>query len=388
MPIVGVDLGTPLFWVTCLLAVILVTPATTGAVRRPLLAVVNLGYLFAILGPIPMALVTAALLCCWRLAVSIRESNAPAGLLAVAGLGTTVAFCIDKLPDTLVADWGYGTFGAALGAVGMAYVALRLVELFRAMTHGPGAPPGWADTVNYLVPFHMLAAGPIAGYSDHCKAPAVPEPLTTEDVLAAAERITQGLFKVFVLAEIVQYGVLTGFQSRGLYWFLELQVHYLWLYLDFSGYTDIAVGVGRLLGVHTPENFRRPFAARNLVEFWERWHISLGRWIRRNLFTPIQVALIRRTRGRWAVVWSCVAFGVAFTLCGLWHAFTLRYFLWGCMHAAALMATYVYRAILLRRLGYEGHERYRANRPIRLVAQVVTFEYIAFTMMVALAPSL
>ena len=77
-----------------------------------------------------------------------------------------------------------------------------------------------------------------------------------------------------------------------------MQLNYLWLYLDFSAYSDIAVGVGRLMGVATPENFNRPYLARNMIDFWERWHISLSLFIRRNMFIPIQLALMRRTDGR------------------------------------------------------------------------------------------
>ncbi len=69
---------------------------------------------------------------------------------------------------------------------------------------------------------------------------------------------------------------------------------YLWLYLDFSAYSDITVGAGRLMGVATPENFNRPYVARNLVDFWDRWHISLSRFIYRNVFTPVQLFLLRR----------------------------------------------------------------------------------------------
>ena len=97
------------------------------------------------------------------------------------------------------------------------------------------------------------------------------------------------MFKKFVLANALEAAFLTAFRARGPYFFLEVQLNYLWLFLDFSAYSDIAVGIGGLLGVATPENFNRPYLARNSIDFWERWHISLSQFIRRNLFIPIQV---------------------------------------------------------------------------------------------------
>ena len=116
--------------------------------------------------------------------------------------------------------------------------------------------------------------------------------------LVALERITSGLFKKYILANFIDRLFLTGFHARGPYFLLELQLNFLWLYLDFSAYSDVAIGLGSLLGIATPENFNRPLFARNLIEFWERWHITLSRFIRKHLFIPIQLALMRRTEGK------------------------------------------------------------------------------------------
>ncbi len=102
----------------------------------------------------------------------------------------------------------------------------------------------------------------------------------------AFDRIASGLFKKYVLANLIKRLFLTDYRSAGLYVLLEVQLTFIWLYLDFSAYSDVAVGVGRLMGVATPENFNRPYLARNIIEFWERWHISLSQFIRRNIFIP------------------------------------------------------------------------------------------------------
>jgi D-alanyl-lipoteichoic acid acyltransferase DltB (MBOAT superfamily) len=154
---------------------------------------------------------------------------------------------------------------------------------------------------------------------------------------------------------------------------------YVWLYLDFSAYSDIAVGIGGLLGVATPENFRRPYLARNITDFWERWHISLSMWIRRNLFFPIQVTLVRRTGGKHALWCASIAIFIAFVLCGVWHGLTMPFLLWGLANAIGLVVVNLYRHWLRKRLGGKGVARYMSSVPIRIAAIIVTFEFIAFT---------
>ena len=145
---------------------------------------------------------------------------------------------------------------------------------------------------------------------------------------------------------------------------------FIWLYLDFSAYSDIAVGIGKLLGVQTPENFNRPYFARNIIVFWERWHISLSLWIRRNLFFPIQVALLRRTGGDYQMLCGAIGFAVSFLLCGLWHGIAWNFVVWGVMHATGLIAVNAYRKRLSERLGAKGLKAYLANPYIKALEHV------------------
>lgn len=267
-----------------------------------------------------------------------------------------------------------------LARVGFAYVALRILDLLRAVFEQRHPPPTLIGTINYLLPFHMMLAGPIQSYDDYVNQPSVPPPLTTGQALRALERIGWGAFKKFVLALILEKLFLTGYQSHGWHLALETQVFYIWLFLDFSGLSDIAVGIGGLLGLRTPENFDRPYLARNMINFWDRWHISLSQFIRSNLFTPIQLWLMRRTSGRYALWCASVAFTISFALCGLWHGLGKRYLAWGLLNALGLAMTNLYRHYLTRRLGTKGVKRYLANQPIRVCATILTFEFVALSL--------
>jgi D-alanyl-lipoteichoic acid acyltransferase DltB (MBOAT superfamily) len=227
----------------------------------------------------------------------------------------------------------------------------------------------------------MLAAGPIQSYDDYVKQSEMLRERTADDVLVGMERIANGLFKKFVLAYVLQKLFLTDFQAHGPYMLLEIQVFFLWLYLDFSAYSDIAVGVGTLIGVVTPENFNRPLGARNVIDFWERWHISLSMFIRRNLFNPLQLQLLRQNGGRRPLLCAAVALAISFVLCGLWHGLTRGFLIWGVAQAAGLIAVRVYGQFLQKRLGKQRLKNYLASPWIRAAACLVTFEFQAVTLL-------
>ena len=264
-----------------------------------------------------------------------------------------------------------------LTAISFSFVALRIVEIVRAVWEERHPPPNLPSFINYIVPFHMLAAGPIQAYDEFAAHADRVEKPSARTVLAGAERIATGLLKKFVIAFAIREAFLTNFQAHGLYALVELQFFFLWLYFDFSAYSDIAVGIGKLMGVATPENFNNPLVARNLIVFWERWHISLSMFIRRNLFIPLQLAAVRR--GLPPTLSAALAIILAFELCGLWHGFAISWIAWGAMQGIGLAVVRIYGDFLQRTLRPQGMKAYRSNLIIRWVCTAVTFEYVALT---------
>lgn len=400
-----IDLIDPRLWNLLLLAILVLLPVTHAGVRRLLLALFYLLAIGVLLGTAALAaavgLVTVTMVAARLLGRGTDGTRPGATLpLAVASVAVLVLLLVHKLPiDTLawlvpgavpgtdgpVADMGE-TVRAALTALGFSYVALRMIDLLRTVAAGRKPPPTWIDAACYLLPLHMLAAGPIQAYEAFANQPPAPPRLDARGALDACERIVRGLFKSYVLASLVKQVLLTGFAADGAYFWLEVQLHYLWVYLDFSAYSDIAVGVGMLLGVATPENFDRPLTARNLTVFWERWHITLSQFLRRNVFLPLQLAWTRKVP-RHPLSMAICAFLVTFMACGLWHAPTLVFLLWGLYHGVGLALANLYRERLRRRLGRAGVKRYMAHPGIRLAATVLTFEFVAFSLAFALHPA-
>jgi D-alanyl-lipoteichoic acid acyltransferase DltB (MBOAT superfamily) len=148
----------------------------------------------------------------------------------------------------------------------------------------------------------------------------------------------------------------------------------------------VAVGLGILLGVATPENFNRPYLARNVIEYWDRWHMSLSLFIRRTLFIPIQLTLMRKTEGRSPLLAASLAFTVSFLLCGIWHSISWPWLAWGVCQSAGLIVCNTYKQILIKKLGRKGVKEYLAKRWIEVLAIVATFEFAAAVAAVATYP--
>ena len=185
----------------------------------------------------------------------------------------------------------------------------------------------------YVAMFPQLIAGPIVRYADI--APELTRRRhTLTDAAAGARRFVLGLGKKVLIANVL-YELMSAFlqstQPSVLFTWLYAVACALQIYFDFSGYSDMAVGLGRIFGFHFPENFRYPFLSGSVTEFWRRWHISLGSWFRDYVYIPLGGS--RCSRSRWLLnvflVWG---------LTGLWHGAAWNFVLWGLFFAVLLAA--------------------------------------------------
>lgn len=364
------------FWLATLLGILLVVPWGEKRPRELALALLNLGFLWWLQRG--WVVLTLVLLGASHLALlRIAGARSLARLTFAASVaGVLLLFLLCRTPAlSAQLPRGLSAFAASFG---YAYVALRLLDELSAVRAG-ARPPSLVEHVSYLVPFHMLAAGPIQSFAEFQAAPA-PERLSFDQAVWAYRRIALGLFKKVVLAHLLERLFLTGFRSHGWYYVLEVQLFLPWLYLDFSSYSDVAVGIGRLLGIATPENFDRPYLARDMIDFWQRWHISLSHWIRRNVFVPLQMVLQRRYLEASPLTTASASLLVAFGLCGLWHQISWRYAAWGLMHALGVVLSNAQQTWLTRRMGRAGYKAY-LKRPVpRVVGIVLTFEFVAWSL--------
>jgi D-alanyl-lipoteichoic acid acyltransferase DltB (MBOAT superfamily) len=223
--------------------------------------------------------------------------------------------------------------------LGFSYIAFRLIHVLRDKQLGRLPELTLPEFATYVVFFPSLSAGPIDRAERFASDLKKDFALTQDETLLAGQRIVIGLFKKFVVADALALIALndalaTQVHTTGWMW-IHLYAYAFQIYFDFSGYTDIAIGIARLVGIKLPENFSAPYTKSNLTQFWSSWHITLTQWIRSYFFNPFN----RWIRGYRSIpAWTMILIGQLMTmlLIGLWHGITLNFILWGAWHGLGL----------------------------------------------------
>jgi alginate O-acetyltransferase complex protein AlgI len=245
-----------------------------------------------------------------------------------------------QLP-TMVAPAG-GTF-LFIPPLGMSFFAFEFVHYLYEVRKGAAPLRNPLYFTLFSIFFPALVAGPIKRFGQFIPSlQSGARQLGAEDLAVGFRRIAMGFLKKVVIADNLTLALnhyATTFDGLDLVtrWFLLILIA-LRILLDFSGYSDIAIGLARLLGVQLPENFNWPYAARSIQDFWQRWHISLSSWIRDYVYIPLG-------GNRHGMVRKIFNGLLAFALCGLWHGPAWNFVVWGLYHGTGLAICSNYRAL-------------------------------------------
>ena len=232
--------------------------------------------------------------------------------------------------------------------------------------------PRLLDYAFYVSFFPQLVAGPIVRASDF--APQIRKPVViTPDMFARGVYfIIIGLFKKAVISDYISLNFVDRiFDNPTLYSGMEnllgIYGYALQIYCDFSGYSDMAIGIALLLGFRFPLNFNAPYRATSITDFWRRWHISLSTWIRDYIY----ISLGGNRKGKLRQYINLI---LTMLLGGLWHGASLNFIVWGGMHGVALAAHKLFSQEILH------HARSYCPRGIRKWATILlTFHFVCFT---------
>ncbi|GLC81619.1 MBOAT family O-acyltransferase [Lacrimispora brassicae] len=244
----------------------------------------------------------------------------------------------------------------------------------------------------YLSFFPALLEGPICRYSQTAEALCQGKPLEYKNVTYGLQRMMWGLFKKLVIADRLNLLVETIFDTPnhygGIIVFAGAVLYTFQLYADFSGCIDMTIGTGEMFGVTIPENFRQPFFAKTASEFWRRWHITLGAWLKDYIFYPISLTkfvknLGKHSRAKWGkhlgqVISSSIALFGVWILNGLWHGTGWNYIFFGMYYYVLILlgnllepaVQRITNALRIRRTG----TLYRSFQTIKLLLIVFTGE--------------
>ena len=216
------------------------------------------------------------------------------------------------------------------------------IDVYRGRVH---AQKNLLTLATFVCLFPQLIAGPIVRYSD-IESELRERKTSWEDMGLGIRRFLIGLGKKMLLANILGE-VCEAFKASQeqtvLFAWIYAIAFCLHIYFDFSGYSDMAIGLGRMFGFHFPENFDYPYLSRSITEFWRRWHMTLGGWFRDYVYIPLGGN--RCSKPRWilnlAIVWL---------LTGLWHGAAWNFVLWGAMFGLLLMAEKLWLGKLLDKI--------------------------------------
>jgi len=226
-------------------------------------------------------------------------------------------------------------FGTALPAAGLILPLGISFFTFKSMAYAvdvyrdENARAGrFSDVLLYISFFPQVTSGPISRFGQFAQGLESPR-VSAEQSARGLRRFTVGFAKKALIAELAAAVVNTAFSlGAGLDFrmaWLGAVAYTLQIYYDFSGYSDMAIGLGTLFGFETPENFDYPYISASITEFWRRWHLSLSLWFRDYLYIPLG-------GGRRGTARKCLNKFLVFLLCGLWHGASWTFVLWGAWH--------------------------------------------------------
>lgn len=264
-----------------------------------------------------------------------------------------------------------------VGFLGISYVTFKSVQLIMEIRDCSIKEIKVGKLIQFISFFPTISSGPIDRYKrfvkDDKKVPSGAE--YRELVVKAIHMIMLGFLYKYIIAYLIQtYAVnplqlnLHGFTHMWLY----MYAYSLYLFFDFAGYSLFAIAVSYLYGIKTPPNFKQPFKAKNIKDFWNRWHMTLSFWFRDCIYMRSLFYMSRKKLLKSQFAMSNVAFFLNFFIMGVWHGLEVYYIVYGLYHAALF-------------IGYGYYERWRKKHPPRwqngfttAISIIITFHFVTF----------
>ena len=246
--------------------------------------------------------------------------------------------------------------------LGISFFTFQQFSFLLSVYHGKERVEGFIDYCVFVTFFPQLVAGPIVLYSEM-----IPQfrdqsrrRINWEEFAVGLYIFCMGLFKKIVIADTIALFVNNGFSASslgfGAAWIVALS-YTLQIYFDFSGYSDMAIGLGRIFNIHLPQNFNSPYRSVSITEFWKRWHMTLGRALSTYVYIPLG-------GNRKGVKRTCINLFLTFLVSGLWHGAAWTFVLWGVLHGVM---------VVIERLAMKGIQKIP-----RVIRRSGTFLYVTF----------
>ena len=245
-------------------------------------------------------------------------------------------------------------FFPAYAFIGISFVCFRLISAAIEFTNEEIRKPSLIEYLSYCFYFPTYKLGPIGSFKDHLLSCDEEAQRKWNDLQwTQLARISYGIIKCLFFATLISnyYQSLQFDGLKGADSILEVLISgsflYLKLYLMFSGFNDIAIGVSHFIGFRMKENFNHPILAKNIGDFWSRWHISLTDLLKDLIFYPLNIGLIRKFGKNSKFIVTPLSFLVLFMAISLWHGFTSNFFILGIYYAIGAIIAFYFSSIMM-----------------------------------------
>jgi alginate O-acetyltransferase complex protein AlgI len=263
--------------------------------------------------------------------------------------------------------------------LGFSYIAFRILHVLRDRQMNRLPVTTLQEYVIYVIFFPAFSAGPIDRIERFIEDLRNKSSELSVDLSSAGSRLLVGLFKKFALADslaLIAINPNNATRINDNFWaWLMVYAYAFQLYWDFSGYTDIAVGIAQIMGFRLPENFNRPYLKSNLTKFWNNWHMTLTQWFQSYFYFPVTRHLRRKYRKMpaWTVI-LITQLGTMVVI-GLWHGITINFVIWGVWHGLGLFVQNRY-SYWVKPFSRWLESRIILQASVRFLGVMITFHFV------------
>lgn len=258
------------------------------------------------------------------------------GRVSIFVILSLVPLVISRILPILEIDYKFGFLG-------ISYITFKVMQILVEIKDNMIKDVNFIDYLSFMIFFPTLSSGPIDRSRRFIKD--IEKTISKNEYLdnlgKGIEYILQGLVYKVILSQLIFDKI--NIISEATYTFENLTIYmYLYgfyLFFDFAGYSLMAVGVSKIFGIDTPMNFNKPFLAKDMKDFWNRWHMSLSHWFRDFVFSRLVFAMFKKKIFKSSLTTAMVAYIVNMTLMGVWHGLNFSYLLYGLYHGIILAIT-------------------------------------------------
>lgn len=259
--------------------------------------------------------------------------------------------------------------------IGVSYVSFKVIQIIIESYDGLIEDISFFDYSSFILFFPSLSSGPIDRSRRYLEDIHTIRPKSEylELVGIGLAKITLGLFYKFALAGIA-YTIVSSLKQdvNPLMVIAYAYAYGIYMFFDFAGYSNMAIGTSYILGVKTPENFDKPFISIDIKDFWNRWHITLSHWFRDFIFSRFMIASIKKKRFSNRLHTAVAGFIVNMFVMGLWHGPSMSYILYGLYHGVLLGATEIYQK------KSKFYKKHKTKKWYKVVSWALTINLVMF----------